>query len=158
MDCNRETRKDSFIYGKVVYDRSELKYKRGWDCLLSDARTNGCSDWKRFTISLPHTIHKIKSQANEILKYENQVALVVKNQLANAGYTRDTGSIPEWARCSKWGKGNPVQFSCLENSMERGAWWAIVHGVVKSRTWLSDWAQIWKQNVNAFGRKSENSK
>ena len=36
------------------------------------------------------------------------------------------------------GNGNPLQYSCLENPMDRGAWWAIVHGVAKSRTWLSD--------------------
>ena len=36
------------------------------------------------------------------------------------------------------GNGNPLQYSCLENPMDRGAWWAVVHGVAKSRTWLSD--------------------
>ena len=39
------------------------------------------------------------------------------------------------------GNGNPIQYSCLENPMERGAWWAIVHGVTKSQTRLSDGAQ-----------------
>ena len=40
------------------------------------------------------------------------------------------------------GNGNPLQYSCLENSMDRGAWWATVHGVTKSQTWLSNWAQL----------------
>ena len=40
--------------------------------------------------------------------------------------------------CNREGNGNPLQYSCLENPMDRGAWWAAVHGVAKSRTWLSD--------------------
>ena len=53
----------------------------------------------------------------------------------NAG---DLGSIPGLGRSPGEGNGNPLQYSCLENSMDRGAWWAIVHGVAKSRTRLSD--------------------
>ena len=63
------------------------------------------------------------------------VALVVKNQAANAG---DSGSVPELARSTGVGIGNSLQFSCLENSMDRGAWWATVHGVAESRTQLSN--------------------
>ena len=43
-----------------------------------------------------------------------------------------------WHFCSAKGNGNPLQYSCLENPMDRGAWWAAIHGVAKSRTWLSD--------------------
>ena len=50
----------------------------------------------------------------------------------------DPGSIPGWGRCPGGGNGNPLQFSCLENSMDRGTWWAIDHGVTKSWTWLSN--------------------
>ena len=50
----------------------------------------------------------------------------------------DLGSIPELGRSPKEGKGYPLQYSCLENSMHRGAWQATVHGVTKSWTWLSD--------------------
>ena len=53
----------------------------------------------------------------------------------NAG---DQGSIPGLGRSSGEGNGNPLQYSCLENPMDRGAWWAAVHGVAKSRTQLSD--------------------
>ena len=53
---------------------------------------------------------------------------VVKNLPANAG---DAGSIPGLARSPGGGNGNPLQYSCLENPMDRGAWWAIVHGVSK---------------------------
>ena len=59
----------------------------------------------------------------------SQVALVVKNPLANAGDTRDMGSIPGLGRSPGRGNGNPLQYSCLENSMDRGAWEAIVHRV-----------------------------
>ena len=64
----------------------------------------------------------------------SQVALVVKNLSANTGDLRDTGSIPGLGRSPGEGNGNPLQYSCLENPMDRGAWWATVHGVTKSWT------------------------
>ena len=57
---------------------------------------------------------------------------MVKNLPANAGDTRAVGSIPESGKCPGVGSGTPLQYSCLENPMDRGAWWAIVHGVAKS--------------------------
>ena len=62
---------------------------------------------------------------------------VVKNQPANAGDTRDVGSIPGSGRSPGVGNGNLLQYSCLEYSMDRGAWWATVRGVAKSQTQLS---------------------
>ena len=59
---------------------------------------------------------------------------VVKNPPANAGDTRDAGLIPESGRSLGVGNGNPLLYSCLENSMDRGAWWVTVYGVVKSWT------------------------
>ena len=56
---------------------------------------------------------------------------MVKKLLANAGGTRDMGSIPGWRRFLEGGNGNPLQYSCLENPIDRGAWRAIVHGVTK---------------------------
>ena len=61
-----------------------------------------------------------------------QVALVVKNPPANAGYIRDVGSIPAWRRCSGGEHGSPLQYPCLENPMGRGAWGATAHGVAES--------------------------
>ena len=61
-----------------------------------------------------------------------QVALLVKNQSANAGDARDVGSIPRLGRSPRVGNGNPIQYSCLENSMSRGPWRALVHGATKS--------------------------
>ena len=62
---------------------------------------------------------------------------VVRNSPANAGDTRDTGLIPGLGRSLGVGNGNPLQYSCLENSMDREAWRAVVHGVTKSRTQLN---------------------
>ena len=59
-----------------------------------------------------------------------------KESACNARETADTGSIPGSGRSSGGGDGNPVQYSCLGNPMEKGAWWATVHGVAKS------WAQL----------------
>ena len=61
--------------------------------------------------------------------------LVVKNLLANAG---DKDSVPRLGRYPGEGNGNPFQYSCLGNSVDRGAWWAKVHEVAKSQTRLCD--------------------
>ena len=60
---------------------------------------------------------------------EDDVAIVVKNPYANAGDPRDKGSVLGSERTPGGGHGNPLQDSCLGNPMDRGAWWAIVHGV-----------------------------
>ena len=64
----------------------------------------------------------------------SHVALVVKPPSANAEDIRDVGSISGWGRSPRVGDGKPLQHSCLENAMDRVAWWATVHGVAKSRT------------------------
>ena len=68
------------------------------------------------------------------LYYASQVALKVKNLPANAGDIRDMDSIPESGRSPGEGHGNPLQYSFLENPMERGTWQATIHGVVQSDT------------------------
>ena len=64
--------------------------------------------------------------------------LVIKNWLANSGDTRDAGSSPVSGRSPGEGNGNPLQYSCLENFMDRGIWQATVHRVTQSQTQLSD--------------------
>ena len=64
--------------------------------------------------------------------WASSVVLGIKNLFANAGDLRDTGSIPGSGRSPGRGHGNPLQYSCLENSVDRGAWRATVHGVRKS--------------------------
>ena len=71
-------------------------------------------------------------------RWTSQVALVVKNLPAHVGDIRDAGLIPGSGRSPGEGNGNPLQYSCLENSRDRGAWWVTVHGVTKSRTRLSN--------------------
>ena len=62
------------------------------------------------------------------------MVLMVKNLPVNAGDIRDVGSIPGLERSPGGGHGNPLQYSCLENPMDRGAWQATVHSVAKSQT------------------------
>ena len=63
-----------------------------------------------------------------------------KEYASNAGDVRDVGLIPRLGRSPEVGNGNPLQYSCLENPMDRGAWWATVHGVAKSQTQLNIYA------------------
>ena len=94
-----------------------------------------------------------------------QMALVVKNLPANAGDVRDEGSVPAWERSSAGGSGKPLQYSCLENPKDRGAWRATVPGVAKSQTrlerlsmhackltWLSH--KLWLRNRLIFNLRS----
>ena len=62
---------------------------------------------------------------------------VVKNLAANARDSGDVGLIPGLGRSPGVGNGNPLHYSCLENAMDRGAWWATVYGVAESRILLS---------------------
>ena len=70
------------------------------------------------------------------IKKASQVALEVNHLPANAEERRDLGLITGWGRAPGGGHGNPLQYSCLENLMEREVWWAIVHGIAKSQTRL----------------------
>ena len=69
-----------------------------------------------------------------ICEQASQVVLVVKNPPANAGDARDSGLVPGSGRSPGEGNGNPLQYSCLENPMDRGAWQTVIHGVTKSQT------------------------
>ena len=69
--------------------------------------------------------------------------LVVKNMPANTGGKSDTGLITELGRSPGVWKGNPLQYFCLENFMDRGVWWAAVHGVTESQTWLNMSMREW---------------
>ena len=71
------------------------------------------------------------------------MALVVKNPPANAGDIRDVGSIPGPGRSPGGGHGNPLQYSCLENPMDREAWQATVHRIAfRGQLWAVDWRFI----------------
>ena len=68
-----------------------------------------------------------------------------KKSACSAGAAGDTGLIPGSGRSPGGGHGDPLQYSCLENPMDRGAWQATVHGVAKSQTQLSDLAHIYEE-------------
>ena len=78
--------------------------------------------------------------------WASQVVLLVKNLPANAGDIRNAGLISGSRRFPGRGRGNPLQYSCLENSMNRGAWWTTVHMVIKS------WTQLKQQHTHTHAR------
>ena len=83
-------------------------------------------------------------------KGASQVVLVVKNPPANAGDIRDVGSIPGLGRSAGGGHGNPLQYSYLQNPMDRGAWWAMVHWVTKSWTRLKQLSTLGTKEVKVL--------
>ena len=97
-------------------------------------------DYKAACVCVHHESLRISNEQriNYVYYYiwASQVVLVVKNPPANAGDIIDAGSIPGLEISPGGGHGNPLQFSCLENSTDRGAWWAMVHRVTKSWTRL----------------------
>ena len=89
-----------------------------------------------FTTELLRVKIQKQEQRSRKLVGASQVVLMVKNPPANTGDARDAGSIPGWGRSPGEGHGNPLQYSYLENPMDRGAWWATVHRVSKSQKQL----------------------
>ena len=89
--------------------------------------------------TLPHPFNPITLSGRNLASRIESTGLpwwsVVKNLPVNVG---DVSSVPGWGRCPGEGNGNPLQYSCLEHSMDRGAWRATVHRVAKSRTQLSN--------------------
>ena len=84
-----------------------------------------------------HGVAKSQTRLNDFTHYylfpgASQVALIVKNPSTNAGDLREASLIPESGRSPEGVHGNPLQYSSLENPMDRGAWQAIVHRVAKN--------------------------
>ena len=79
-------------------------------------------------------IYRLPFQFVDYFLKVSQVALVVKKLSASAEDVREVSSVRGLGRSPGGGHGNPLQYSCLENPMDRGAWEATVHGVAKSRT------------------------
>ena len=100
------------------------------------------------SVQLCEFLHTIPSPGvslchqNMCLSVGSQVVLVVENPPVNAGDLRDAGSIPGSGRSPGEGKGNPLRYSCLGKLMDRGPWWATVHGITKS------WAQLKQLSTN----------
>ena len=76
---------------------------------------------------------------------------MVQNLPANAGDARNVGTIPGSGRYPGEGNGNPLQDSCLEKSMDRGAWRVTVHGVTKTEQLNNKWGQVILDSFIAFG-------
>ena len=93
----------------------------------------GCRLWGR---RVRHDWSDLAEAAAKCTIGACHVALQIRNLPAKARDIRDSGSILGSGRTPGSGHGNPLQYYCLENPMDRGAWWAIVHGVAKSSTWL----------------------
>ena len=91
--------------------------------------------WQTTVHVVPRVRHYLATKPPPHLKWAFLVAQTAKTLPTNAG---DPGSILGSERSPGEGNGIPLQYSCLENPMERGAWWATVHGVTKSQTRLSD--------------------
>ena len=83
-----------------------------------------------------HSKLAFKALAEDFPGGPEKVARMVKNPPIDAGDIRDTDLFPESGRSPGGGHGNPLQYSCLENPMDRRAWWATVHRVAQSQTQL----------------------
>ena len=100
-------------------------------------------NWRKHWSHCHFTITQMKLY-EDILRFPRclwgfPVGSGVKASACNAG---DLDSVPGSGRSPGEGNGNPLQYSCLENPMDGGAWWATVHGVAKSRTWLSEFTSL----------------
>ena len=93
--------------------------------------------WGRF-LGWEDPLEKEMATRLSILKSGFPEVAVVKSPPVGAGDARHTGSVPGSGRSPGEGNGHPLQYSCLENSMDKGAWWATINGVMKSQTQLSD--------------------
>ena len=114
-------------------------YLLGWDFeqrpiirVASEWPPSGCNSWTTvLTNRRKKSIHKWKFYASPLLSGASQVAPVVKNPPANAGHERHRFD-PQVGGSPGVGNGNAIQYSCLENPTDRGAWWALVHTVAES--------------------------
>ena len=100
-----------------------------------------CFHWRKLDEGYQRSLCTISIIISKYVIYHNQGFpgdSVVKNLPADAGDSGDVGSISGSGRSSGDGNDNPLQYSRLENPMDRGAWWAAVHRVTESRTQLSD--------------------
>ena len=107
-----------------------------------------CSPWGR---KESDTTERLNSNNKE--ECTNRASLVAQMVKASASNAGDPGSIPGTGRSPGEGNGNPLQYCCLENFMDGEAWWAIVHGVTKSRTRLSNFTQPQCTNHTGFSMR-----
>ena len=103
--------------------------------------------WSKIYLFCASMMHQVKTSLGNTcpqLTLGFPGGTVVKRQPVNGGDARDWGLTPGWGRFPGEGNGNPLQYSCLENFMDRGALWAIGYRIAKDQTWLSEWAHTVK--------------
>ena len=115
---------------------------------------NTCPITKAWSVSegnRERAMSHCRNKNNSLVLWVSQVVQVVKNPPANAGDLRDSGSTPGSGRSPGGGHRNPLQYSCLENPMDRGAWRATVHSVAQNQTRLKrlSTAQQWSSILAA---------
>ena len=113
-----------------ITDWMDMNVSKLWQLVMDRESLAYCSPWGRKGSDMNERLNSIK------LIYQHSMAVVaqlVKKSACSAG---DLGSIPGLGRSPGEGNGNPLQYPCLENLMDRAAWWAAVHEVTKS------WAQL----------------
>jgi len=116
-----------FIAFTQLREKTSWCTNRGLKFIRLKKKKNSETSWK-----------SLKQRPGEyIVNCSSPGGAVVKNLPANAGITRDVCSIPGSRRSHGEGNGNPLRYSCLENSMDRRAWQATVHEVAKNQTQLS---------------------
>ena len=146
----------------IAVTRSVMSTWLTLGCWLSDLGPLTATPWvvlpscydyivvhSHFTVSCGERLLNFK--ANSERNWTLKVEAVVKNPPANAGVAREVSLIPGSGRSLGVGSGNLLWYSCLENSIGRGAWRVAVHGAKKSHTWLSterNWFKRWvKQSI-----------
>ena len=113
------------------------------DSNLADSGASDTNHPRIFTVLF--FWHLTRTQASQVAQWE-------RIHPPMQGDSGDTGSIPEWARAPRGGCVNPPQGSHLENPTDRGSWWATIHGLPKSQTWLSNRACIPKNTPKEIHR------
>ena len=135
--------------------RETWVWSLGWEDPLEKERLPTLVFWpEEFHGLYSHGVAKSWMQLSDFHFHRElgacQVVLVVKNPLASAEDIRNMGSIPGSGRSPGAGHGNPLQYSCPKNPMDRGAWQATVHGVTKSRTHLNQLSMYTQRTRAAF--------
>ena len=119
---------------------------------LTDFLFGQSVNWCQWCVKVSHNIIPVNFSLYVfyyLFCWASQMVLVIKNPPVNAGAIRDLDLIPGLGRSPGRGHGNPLQYSCLENPMDKGAWWATVHGVAKSWTRLK-WQHVCKHILDKY--------
>ena len=134
------------ISGQGLVSFSEAVF--GWVSLVLDGVLWTCETLSCYSCSQPAGVSlELPGDRPDMGRYGREAGkpratggiLTLLNEVYLGLQTFNPDLIPGSGRSPGEGNGNPLQYSCLENSMDRGTWWATVHGAAKSWTWLSDW-------------------